>query len=169
MNAVRGVGSIAWLAVLVGCANPVAKHYVALEGTDGPAAGATAAVEIRQVVNLTEEEARLRRDGWREIGRAAFQETGTLNRAQVVNQARSVGADLVLWHGWSIEENRLGEPHMTSAANPGVDVSGSAGKPTYATVPVTGRSRETYTVTVTHVTISFWRQTAAKPSVIEPE
>ncbi len=169
MSAARGVGLIALLAILAGCANPVARHFVASSDAGELRLGATAAVEIRMAAILPDEEARLRREGWREIGRAAFQETGTLNRAQLVAQARAVGANLVLWHGWSMEEKRLGEPHMTYAANAGVDVSASAGESTFAPSPAVSRSREIYTVTVTHFTISFWRKTEAKPSSIEHE
>ena len=169
MNAARGVGLAAMLTILAGCANPVARHYVASGDAGEFGLGATSAVEIRQTAILPDEEARLRREGWREIGRAAFQDTGTLNRAQLVAQARAVGADLVLWHGWSMEEKRLGEPHMTYAANPGVDVSARAGESTFAPSPVISRSREIHTVTVTHFTISFWRKTAAKPPAIEHE
>ena len=166
MNAARGVGFIAMLAVLAGCANPVARHYVASGDAGELGLDATTAAEIRMVASLPDEEARLRREGWREIGRAAFQDTGTLNRAQLVAQARAVGADLVLWHGWSMEEKRLGEPHMTYA---GGDVSASSGESTFAPSPAVSRSRELYTVTVTRFTISFWRKTEANPPTIEHE
>lgn len=169
MNANRGVGMIAMLAVLAGCANPVARHYVASGDAGQLGLGATAAVEIRMVASLPDEEARLRREGWREIGRAAFQDTGTLNRAQLVAQARAVGADLVLWHGWSMEEQREGVVIVSSDTDPSVAVPGRPGESPTAPAPAIRRSREIHTVTVTRFTISFWRKTEAKPPAIEHE
>lgn len=160
MNAAHGVGLFAMLVILAGCANPVARHYVASGDAGELGLGATATVEIRMVASLPDEESRLRREGWREIGRAAFQETGTLNRAQLVAQARAVGADLVLWHGWSMEERREGMVYMTSDTDPGVYVSTGPGESPIATPRAVRRSREIYTVTVTRFTLSFWRKPA---------
>lgn len=169
MNAARGVGAIALLAILTGCANPVATNYVASGDAGGFRPDAAAAVDIRETANLPYEEARLRREGWRETGRAAFQETGTLNRAQLVAQARAVGADLVLWHGWSMEEKREGALIEASDTDPAIEVPARPGASPSAPRPVIRRNPEPYKVTVTRFTISFWRKVGPTPPVNEHE
>ena len=169
MNAARGVGLVTFLAILAGCANPVATNYVASRDAGGFEPSAAATVGIRETANLPDEEARLRREGWREIGRAAFQETGTLNRAQLAAQARAVGADLVLWHGWSMEEKREGAIIEASDTDPAVEVPTRPGESPSAPRPAIRRDPEPYKVTVTRFTISFWRKAGPTPHVNEHE
>lgn len=169
MNVACGVGLVALIVILTGCANPVATHYVASGDSGEFEPGAAVSVEIRETANLTYEEARLRRQGWREIGRAAFAETGTLNRAQLVAQARAVGADLVLWHGWSMEEKLEGASVEASDTDPAIEVPTRPGESPSAPRLAIRRSTDPHKVTITRFTISFWRKVGRTLHVAEHE
>ena len=161
MNSLQiSTGLLVLSGLLGGCANPVASSYVSSGSTVTLAPVADASCVIRETKDLTQEAATLRAQGWTEIGRSSFTDSGKLNFTPVQSQARKVGAALVLWTWWSWEEKfdeAALEPHGQQTVDEDPRQPGVSPNPPKR---VSSSPSGPYKVTVYRYEIVFWRKPA---------
>lgn len=155
----------AWIALgvacsLTGCANPVARHYVATEAVNSREhVEPIAAPEVRATGDLPREERKLHEAGWVKIGSAEFSGLSQLNLGDVQAHARRVGAQVAIWTERSKRRESEGfKVRHHEPQSEGFDRLSSSAAPTTRTVESNVPSvafREYF------YEISFWRSRLA--------